>query len=630
VGVNGLRTRLLDLIPFALLAALAAALCFFLLVTARIPWNADQAVVSLMATHILDGRSHPVIFWGTNYGGTIEPHLVAAAFFIFGATPAVFRATMSVFYALYLAGVGTFVWRFFGRRAALVACLWLALPPFFLPYKGLTSDGLYEMVALLGLASLFLALLADERLAAGRPAVAVLGAFGLITGLGLWVTPLTLPTAGAAALWLIAGHARSVRGRGVAAWACGGLLGATPWIVWNLRHAWASVRARELTPAAGGGLLSNIPRFLTETLPVFLGAARPNFSNNPYASFPGARVLVPLLVLALVLPAVAAARRDRRLRLLFFVLVVLSAGAVTSGRLAPSEPRFLIAGYAALAALIGVAFTSLPGRGSRLLFAGGLGVLLASNVSSAFHAHRHLHDTDDSQVTGPLGPLVVELRSRGITRVWTNYWAAYRITFESGEKIVAAPIPREDTDRYPPIQDAVRTSSDPAVVLLPPRDACFRHYLVEQGEPFGEHAVGAFAIFHSLPRATAALIGRAGTLPMPAGAYRVTWSDDSVPARLAPGATARASVRVTNEGPCTFMHSVRLLANWQGPAPGTQAFASPDRRVAPGETATLGFSLEAPAAPGAYVLTLDLEQQGVAAFSEKGGAVFRKPVDVAR
>jgi len=78
------------------------------------------------------------------------------------------------------------------------------------------------------------------------------------------------------------------------------------------------------------------------------------------------------------------------------------------------------------------------------------------------------------------------------------------------------------------------------------------------------------------------------------------------------------------------MHSVRLLASWQGPAPRTQAFATPDRRVPPGETATLGFSLEAPAAPGAYVLTLDLEQQGVAAFSEKGGAVFRKSVDVAR
>lgn len=604
-------------------------MCVFLIATARIPWGADQAVVSLMATHILDGRSHPLIFWGTNYGGTIEPHLVAAAFFLFGANPAVFRATMAVLYALYLTGAGAFVWRFFGRRAALAACAWLALPPFFLPYKGLTSDGLYEMVALLGLASLFLALLADERLVAGRPAVAVLGVFGLVAGLGLWVTPLTLPTVGAAALWLLAGHARCIPRRGVAAWACGGFVGAAPWIVWNLRHAWASVRARELAPAVGGGLLSNIPRFLTETLPVFLGAARPNFSSDPHVSFPGARAVVPVVVLALLLPALAAARRDRRLLLLLLVLVVLSAGAVSSGRLAPSEPRFLIAGYAALAALIGVAFTSLPGRGSRMLFAGGLGLLLASNVSSAFHAHRHLRDTDDSQVTGPLGPLMAEFRSRGITRVWTNYWAAYRITFESGERIVAAPIPREDTDRYAPIQDAVRSALDPAVVLLPPRDACFRAALVERGEAYAETRSGAFAIFHPLPDSVRDAV-RSGALPMPAAAYRPSWSAADLPMRLAPGAEAAGSARVTNAGPCTWMNSVRLVVSWSGPGSHETAFSTPDRRVAPGETADLTFRLRAPGTPGDYVLRLDLEQEGIARFSEKGGATLDTRVAVAR
>ncbi len=603
-------------------------MCVFLLATARIPWNADQAVVSLMATHILDGRSHPLVFWGTNYGGTIEPHLVAGAFALFGATPAVFRATMAVLYAAYLAGAGALVWRFFGRRAALAACAWLALPPFFLPYKGLTSDGLYEMVALLGLASLFLALLADERLAAGRPAAAVLGALGLAAGLGLWVTPLTLPTAGAAALWLYAGHRRRLPGRGALAWACGGLLGAAPWIVWNLRHGWASVKARELAPATGRGLVANVAGFLTDTLPVFLGAARPNFSNNPHASFPGARVLVPLLVLALVLPAAAAARRDRRLRLLFLLLVVLSAGAVTSGRLAASEPRFLTAGYAALAALLGVSFTRLEAGNARLLFGAGLGALLASNVSGAFHARRHLEDTDDTQVTGPLAPVMAELRARGITRVWTNYWAAYRITFESGERIVAAPIPREDGYRYAPIQDAVRAASDPAVVLLPPRDACFRRYLAETGMPFLEARAGSFAIFHGLPAPVRDLVRAAGALPMPSAAYRPAWSAAELPARLEPGGEVPSRARVTNEGPCTWMNNVRLVAAWAGPGEREDFFATPDRRVPPGESVDLSFRLRAPVTPGVYVLRLDLEQEGIARFSARGGATLDARVAV--
>lgn len=612
------------------MAALATALCFFLLATARIPWNADQAVVSLMATHILDGRSHPVIFWGTNYGGTIEPHIVAAAFAVFGATPGVFRATMAFLYATYLAGAGALVWRFFGRSAALAGGAWLALPPFFLPYKGLTSDGLYEMVALLGLASLFLALLADERLAVGRPAAAVLAGLGLAAGLGLWVTPLTLPAAGVAAVWLLAGGVRRIPPRGWAAWACSSLLGAAPWIFWNLRHGWASVKAREMAPAAGRRLLANASRFLTDTLPVFLGAARPNFSNDPHVSFPGARGVVPLLVLVLLLPALAAARRDRRLRLMILVLAVLCAGAVLSGRLAPSEPRFLFAGYVALAALLGASFALLEARKTRFLFAAGLGVLLASNVSSSFHARRHLDDTDDAQVTGPLGPVMAELRARGITRVWTNYWAAYRLTFESGERIVAAPIPREDTDRYAPIQDAVRAAPDPAVVLLPPRDACFRLYLVERGEPFAEARSGAFAIFHALPVPARDLVQAAGALPMPSAAYRPAWSATDLPARLGPAEEVPARARVTNEGPCTWMNNVRLVASWAGPETREDFFMTPDRRVLPGETADLSFRLRAPDTPGVYALRLDLEQEGIARFSAKGGATFGARVVVAR
>jgi hypothetical protein len=214
--------------------------------------------------------------------------------------------------------------------------------------------------------------------------------------------------------------------------------------------------------------------------------------------------------------------------------------------------------------------------------------------------------------------------------VWTNYWAAYRITFESGEKIVAAPIPREDTDRYPPIQDAVRSALDPAVVLLPPRDACFRRYLVETDRPFAETRVGSFAIFHGLPVAARDLVRAAGALPMPAGAYRPAWGAADLPTRLAPGEEAACRARVTNEGPCTWMNNVRLVVVWTGPETRETAFSTPDRRVAPGETADLTFRLRAPGTSGNYLLRLDLEQEGIARFSAKGGATLDARVAVAR
>lgn len=622
--------------PFVALAVVSAGLTGWLLASSRIPRGADQAVPALMARHILAGKGHPVFYWGSTYGGSLEPHLLAGTFSIFGDSPAVYRALYVFLYAVFLAGTVALTRRFFGRPAALVSALFLALPPFFLPYKVLTSDGAYASVALLGLASLVLALTADERLGAGRPARGACMLLGLTAGLGFWVTPVTLPVAGIAFLWLLGRRRPRPGGVALAGYALGAAAGAAPSLIWNARHGWASLRAPELAPAAGAGLLANAKGFFTESLPVLLGAARPHFTGDPHASFPGALAAVPILVALLLLPALGAARRDRRVRLLFGCLFALAVATIFSARLTPSEPRYLVAAYAALAPLLGVSLARIFLGRSRPLAAAGLAalaLLVATQISSALHAHRHLVDTDDAQVSGPLEPLLVALRTEGVNRVWANYWTAYRVTFESKGEILATPIPREDGAREASLDESVRAAADPAVVLLPPRAACFRSALVEAGAPFAERAAGAFSIFHSLPRETAALIARSGTLPMPAAAYRVSWSGASLPARLAPREPAKASIRIVNEGPCTFMNSVRLLASWQGPAPGTpaaRAFATPDRRVAPGEAATLAFALEAPAAPGDYVLTLDLEQQGVAAFSEKGGAVFRKSVVVAR
>ena len=113
----------------------AAALTAWWIASARIPRGADQAVVALMARHILEGRGHPVFYWGSTYGGTLEPHLLAAAFALFGATPAVFRAFYVASGRSISAGCRALTARFFGRRAGLVAAAYLAVPPFFLPYK---------------------------------------------------------------------------------------------------------------------------------------------------------------------------------------------------------------------------------------------------------------------------------------------------------------------------------------------------------------------------------------------------------------------------------------------------------------------------------------------------------------
>ena len=104
-----------------------------------------------MARHILEGHGHPVFYWGSTYGGTLESHLLVPLFAVVGATPEAFRAFYVLLWASFVAGATAFTGRFFGRLPGLAAAAYLAVPPFFLPYKVLTSDGAYASVALFGL-----------------------------------------------------------------------------------------------------------------------------------------------------------------------------------------------------------------------------------------------------------------------------------------------------------------------------------------------------------------------------------------------------------------------------------------------------------------------------------------------
>ena len=59
------------------------------------PFNSDEAIVALMARHILAGE-RPVFFYGQAYMGSLDAYLVAAGFAIFGQSVWVIRLVQSV------------------------------------------------------------------------------------------------------------------------------------------------------------------------------------------------------------------------------------------------------------------------------------------------------------------------------------------------------------------------------------------------------------------------------------------------------------------------------------------------------------------------------------------------------
>jgi hypothetical protein len=80
---------------FALIIALT--LKAVLLAFDVFPFNADEAVVALMARHILQG-ARPVFFYGQSYLGSLDAWLIAFAFLIFSQTVLAIRIVQTVLY----------------------------------------------------------------------------------------------------------------------------------------------------------------------------------------------------------------------------------------------------------------------------------------------------------------------------------------------------------------------------------------------------------------------------------------------------------------------------------------------------------------------------------------------------
>src|SRR4030067_2555737 len=65
-----------------IVAVIAIGYKAFLLVSDVVPFNSDEAIVALMAKHILEG-DRPIFFYGQAYMGSLDAWLVALGFKLF-------------------------------------------------------------------------------------------------------------------------------------------------------------------------------------------------------------------------------------------------------------------------------------------------------------------------------------------------------------------------------------------------------------------------------------------------------------------------------------------------------------------------------------------------------------------
>ena len=478
--------------------------------------DSDEVIAGLIARHI-GGDGLPAFFWGQHYGGTIEALPIAASLRIFGTSvPALRVPTL-------LLGVvnAVLVWRC-GRRvmgegsarvAGLLAWVW---PPAVL-WWGTREQLFYAPTVTFGLVAVLLALRlgradrggragradrADREAgpdhAAGRWWVVEWAGLGAALGLGWWTSPnisyFLVPVA--VALLLPPGRSGRVAvppWRGVLVGGAAAVVGALPWLWVNLQ----SPRMQSLKPAESfhetGSYPERVVWYFTHGLPAELGFRE----IGTFDWVLGALGVVAYLITATAL-AIAVVRVLRRrgslsappfdvVGFLLFPLIMATIPFVKSqGNL---RYLFFVAPFLCLllARLVG------SRRAAAVLLAAalvvtGLGLWRLQTVSEA-SGPPHLVGMLDS-----LDEVVSVLDHEGIHAVHADYWIAYRLTFETDERIIASP--SAGALRYPPYGDAVRNADQAAWIVTSgsSQEQAMRDRLDELGVGYRVVPAGEFSV----------------------------------------------------------------------------------------------------------------------------------------
>jgi hypothetical protein len=507
----------------AAVLALALLLRSALLAADVFPFNSDEAVVGLMARHILAGQ-WPIFFYGQAYLGSLDAALVAVAFRVLGESVLVIRVVQSV---LFLATILTTMVLTREMGFPLLVCalagVLIAVPAVGVTLYTTVSLGGYGEALLLG----NLILLSTLRLIRGQASLWGYALWGALAGFGLWVFGLTLVYTIPAAILLILADARRLPRvevlRRAAVAAAGVVLGAMPMVIWAASHGTRSLFDELLGSAIAGASSAELPRAVAAHLsnlalfaPTVVLGVRP-----PWSVAPLGMPLAPIAAVVWVALIVIGLRRKSwtegviagRSLLLGLALTLVAGFVFTPFGADPSGRYFLpLAVPLAIFAAVGAqAACDMTGRWWPLALAALLAAFnLWTNVQAAVTPPGFTTQFDSSTVFdhGWDDELVAFLQQRGATSGYTTYWVSYPLAFLSQERLVYLPhLPYHSDfrytardDRYEPYGAIVAAEPRPSFITArqPWLDLYLRETLQARGISFEEDAIGDYHVFHNL------------------------------------------------------------------------------------------------------------------------------------
>jgi hypothetical protein len=472
----------------------------FLVEALRTPVDGDTAIVGLMARHPGVGLT----LWGQPYGSPLEAWLAAPL--LAAASPT--AAPLRIFYlglGLLLVPAAAALAGALDRRAALPAALLAACPPPYLLLLSVLPPPLYPLSLLLEAAVLVLALRLGPRLHDGQsPAVALAG-WGLLSGLALWTHLMSASVVAAAGGYLLL-RSRPGLHRLLPA-ALGLLLATTP--LWSPvlqgSSALRAVAVANRHESLSGHLAEVLPQ-LHRPLLGLLGTHTPLVPDEPGGMVPSGPLVATSLVLvwgsALVFAGLAAGRSEGARLLLASVALGLLAFPFPL-RSGPDSIRFLTPLFLPLCALCVWRPASHASPRRAWIVALTLAALHLAGAARLLADLRSADRTKAPFLLVDLAPVRSELLRLGVRHAYASYGPAWRLTYESGERIVASQPWNERFLHHPlPLLDEVRFAKDVAWVLTPdvptdlPSPRSFEEQMGRIGGTWKRRELPGVVIFH--------------------------------------------------------------------------------------------------------------------------------------
>lgn len=514
-----------------LLILLSIALVLFgtILLTSQKYADGDEAVVGIMAKHILTKGELPVFFYGQVYGGggAIEAYLAAVPFAIFGTSSIALKSVAVFFWLLTIVCCYLFCLRYYGYATAVVSSVILVTATALIEWH-LKMRGGYAALPMFSMMILMcFGCLVDKG--TGRSWQFLL--FGLLCGVAYYNLEIILPFLFTLALASIFRRHIFWKWKPALLTVAGFIIGSSPLLIFNLTHEFANFRYVFSQGAGKGGqnLFSNLYTLATENLPRFFFSRNVDkyVDNPPIAAYIEYAAYIALFVFLVIKmwpqakrfaasflsPARATSDDTPAVIEIVLVVYVILYPIVfsVSGRIG-SSPRYLLPLYPALAIVAARGIDRLCTDRNRVFNVTGIILAIALAVIGSMN---HVADTGKSRVnddvlvrgqtpTNRLTPgdtvskIIDFLKRRQVTRVWCTYFVQWRLVFESDEKIIASSyglIPGGDTIRYPSYDAVVWEQGGPQAIILHREDTQLASLLEQSAtdryerEEIGEYAV---------------------------------------------------------------------------------------------------------------------------------------------